>query len=89
MGEKVSLQPIPEKLTPDYVTKTRLPAIVANDKLSKLCKLSEVNFYYHKGYLDEAQRADFYERIAGELAEDVLSEDLEVRETAILELLNT
>ncbi|MFN7875922.1 MAG: hypothetical protein ACK5PB_11425 [Pirellula sp.] len=89
MGEKVSLQPIPEKITPDYIIKNRLPTLVANEKLSKLCKLSEVNFYYHKGYLDEAQRADFYERIAGELAEDVLSEDLEVRETAILELLNS
>jgi hypothetical protein len=89
MSEKISLQPIPEKLTPDYVTQKRLPAILANEKLSKLCKLSEVNFYYHKGYLDEAQRADFYERIAGDLAEDVLSEDLEVRETAILELLNS
>ncbi|MFN8742215.1 MAG: hypothetical protein ACK5YR_19985 [Pirellula sp.] len=89
MGEKVSLQPIPDKLTPEYVTLKRLPAILANEKLSKLCKLSEVNFYYHKGYLDEAQRADFYERIAGDLAEDVLSEDLEQRETAILELLNS
>jgi hypothetical protein len=88
MGEKVSLQPIPDKLTPDYVTAKRLPAILANEKLSKLCKLSEINFYYQKGFLDEAQRADFYERIAGDLAEDVLSEDLEQRESAILELLN-
>jgi hypothetical protein len=89
LTERAALQPIPEKLTPDFVINKRLPAILESEKMSTLCKLSEINFYYHKGYLDEAQRSDFFERIAGELANDILSEDLELRESAILELLNS
>jgi hypothetical protein len=89
LTERISLKPIPDKLTPEFVTGKRLPGLLSDQGIPKLDKLGEINFYYAKGYIDEAQRSDFFERIAGELGAQVLSNDSEEKESAIKELLDS
>ena len=62
----IGLQDIPTALTPQLISGSRLPALIKETERSVVDRLSEVNFYYYKGYLDENQKADGFEQIAGE-----------------------
>ncbi|HUP77765.1 MAG TPA: hypothetical protein VM260_04320 [Pirellula sp.] len=62
----IGLQDIPATLTPQLISGRRLPALIKETERSVVDRLSEVNFYYYKGYLDENQKADGFEQIAGE-----------------------
>ncbi len=62
----IGLQDIPAALTPQLISGSRLPALIKETERSVVDRLSEVNFYYYKGYLDENQKADGFEQIAGE-----------------------
>ncbi len=70
MAELVSVQPIPDRMTQDAVVKSRMPKLLADSKISQLGKLGEVNFYYQKGFIDESQRREYFETIAGSEALD-------------------
>ncbi|AMV30607.1 hypothetical protein VN12_00730 [Pirellula sp. SH-Sr6A] len=72
-AEIISLQPMPDRLTQDAVVKNRMPKLLADTKISQLGKLGEVNFYYQKGFIDDAQRREFFEAIAGAEASKLLS----------------
>ena len=72
-AEIIALQPVPDRLTQDAVVKTRMPKLLADTKISELGKLGEVNFYYQKGFIDDAQRQEFFEAIAGAEASKLLS----------------
>jgi hypothetical protein len=90
LSKRISLQPIPmDKITPEFVTGKRIPAIASNASMSKIEKLAEVNFYFDKGFLDEKQRKEAFVAIAGELGESLLSDSSETRESAIKELLDS
>ena len=62
----IGLQDLPAALTPQLIATSRLPALIKETDRSVVDRLSEVNFYYYKGYLDENQKADGFEKIAGE-----------------------
>lgn len=65
MSELISIQPIPDRMTQDAVVKSRMPKLLADSKISQLGKLGEVNFYYQKGFIDDSQRREYFETIAG------------------------
>ena len=64
--EAIGLQAIPTGLTPEIIATRRIPALIKETETSVIDRLSEVNLYYSKGYLDETQKADAFEKIAGQ-----------------------
>lgn len=60
------LQPIPAGLTAEIIANKRIPVLIKDTETSVVDRLSEVNFYYSKGFLDETQKADAFEKIAGQ-----------------------
>ena len=64
LEEGLALKEMPSALTADIVTKRLVPAIVEDDNRSVLSRLSEVNYYYAKGYIDENAKSDAFEKIA-------------------------
>ena len=64
LEEGLALKEMPSALTADIVTKRLVPAIVEDDNGSVLSRLSEVNYYYAKGYIDENSKSDAFEKIA-------------------------
>jgi hypothetical protein len=62
-----SLSPVPTELTLDFVVKQRIPQLVddKDKELTMMERLLEVNFYYLKGFIDEKEKADAFEKIAG------------------------
>jgi hypothetical protein len=85
--EAIALKDIPEKLTPEAVVSNRIPKLLKEEGLSKLEKLGEINFYYARGFIDESQRDDFFSRIAGKFAGQLMTGSEEEKEEAIDELL--
>ena len=63
--EAFHLESIPAALTPEIIAKKRVPTLVKDTEMSVIDRLSEVNLYYSKGLLDESQKADAFEQIAG------------------------
>jgi len=61
----IGLQSFPTGLTPEIIVSKRIPAIVENSDTSVLDRLSEINLYYYKGFIDEKQKADAFEKIVG------------------------
>jgi hypothetical protein len=80
-----SLSPTPPELTFDYVTKQRIPQLLEDkDKdMSVMDRLSEVNFFYLKGFIDETERSDAFEKIAGQNGLAVLSGSLSDKTKAL------
>ena len=64
--EAIGLQAIPTGLTPEIIATKRIPALIKETETSVIDRLSEVNLYYSKGYLDETQKADAFDKIAGQ-----------------------
>ena len=64
--EAIGLQAIPTGLTPEIIATRRIPALIKETETSVIDRLSEVNLYYSKGYLDETQKSDAFEKIAGQ-----------------------
>ncbi len=64
-AESIGLIEIPDKLTTEAIVTRRIPALMNEGALSKIEKLGEVNYYYAKGYIDEAQRDGFFKQIVG------------------------
>ena len=60
------LQAIPTGLTPEIIATKRIPVLIKETETSVVERLSEVNFYYYQGYLDETQKDDAFEKIAGQ-----------------------
>ncbi len=65
LEEAFPLQSIPTALTPEIIANKRLPTLIKDTETSTIDRLSEVNLYYNKGLLDESQKADAFEQIAG------------------------
>jgi len=61
--EGLALKEMPAALTVEIVTKRLIPAIIEEEDESVLSRLSEVNYYYAKGYIDEDAKADAFEKI--------------------------
>jgi hypothetical protein len=87
MAELVSVQPIPDRMTQDAVVKSRMPKLLADSKISQLGKLGEVNFYYQKGFIDESQRREYFETIAGSEAPRLFSSKRSEKADAVESLL--
>ena len=85
--EAIALKDIPDKLTPEAIVTNRIPKLLKEDSLSKLEKLGEINFYYSRGFIDESQRDDFFSKIAGKFASQLMTGSEEEKEEAIEELL--
>ena len=64
--EAIGLQAIPTGLTPEIIATRRIPALIKETETSVIDRLSEVNLYYSKGYLNETQKTDAFEKIAGQ-----------------------
>ena len=64
--EAIGLQAIPTGLTPEIIATRRIPTLIKETETSVIDRLSEVNLYYSKGYVDETQKADAFEKIAGQ-----------------------
>ncbi len=64
--EGLALQSFPAALTPEIIATKRIPTLVTDTEVSVLDRLSEVNLYYYKGFIDEIRKADAFEQIAGE-----------------------
>ena len=62
----LALQPIPAGLTPELIATKRIPSLASDTETSVIDRLSEVNFYYYKGFIDENQKADAFEQIASQ-----------------------
>lgn len=62
----LALQPIPAGLTPELIATKRIPSLASDSETSVIDRLSEVNFYYYKGFIDENQKADAFEQIASQ-----------------------
>lgn len=60
------LQSFPAALTPEIIATKRIPTLVKDTEVSVLDRLSEVNLYYYKGFIDETRKADAFEQIAGQ-----------------------
>ena len=63
--EAFHLESIPAALTPEIIAKKRVPTLVKDTEMSVIERLSEVNLYYSKGLVDESQKAEAFELIAG------------------------
>lgn len=85
--EAIALKDIPDKLTPDAIVSNRIPKLLKEEGLTKLEKLGEINFYYSKGFIDESQRDDFFNKVAGKVASQLMTGSDEEKEEAIEELL--
>jgi|JI6StandDraft_1071083.scaffolds.fasta_scaffold14193_2 hypothetical protein len=85
--EAIALKDIPDKLTPEAVISNRIPKLLKEEGLSKLEKLGEISFYYSKGFIDESQRNDFFSKIAGKFANQLMTGTDEEKEEALSELL--
>ena len=64
--EGLALQSFPAALTPEIIATKRIPTLVKDTDVSVLDRLSEVNLYYYKGFIDETRKADAFEQIAGQ-----------------------
>ncbi len=64
--EGLALQPLPAALTPEVIATKRVPSLASETEISVIDRLSEVNLYYFKGFIDEKQKADAFEKIAGQ-----------------------
>ncbi len=64
--EGLALQSFPSALTPEIIATKRIPTLIKDTELSVLDRLSEVNLYYYKGFIDETRKADAFEQIAGQ-----------------------
>jgi hypothetical protein len=60
------LEDMPVALTPELIQKKRVPALIANNELPLIERLTEINFYYLKGFIDEATKVDAFEQLAGQ-----------------------
>lgn len=87
MAELIAVQPIPDRMTQDAVVKSRIPKLLADSKISQIGKLGEVNFYYQKGFIDESQRREYFETIAGAEAAKLFSSKRSERLDAVESLL--
>jgi hypothetical protein len=81
------LKDIPAALTPEAVVSNRIPKLLKEEGLSKLEQLGEINFYYSRGFIDESQRDDFFSKIGGKFAGQLMTGSDEEKEAAIDELL--
>ena len=85
--EAIALKDIPATLTPEAVVSNRIPKLLKEEGLSKLEQLGEINFYYSRGFIDESQRDDFFSKIGGKFAGQLMTGSDEEKEAAIDELL--
>ena len=69
----IALQPLPAALTPEYVATKRIPSLAKDSETPLIERLSEVNYYFYKGYIDEGQKADAFEQIAGQQGRSIAS----------------
>lgn len=87
LEEAFPLQSIPAALTPEIISNKRLPNLIKDTETSVIDRLSEVNLYYNKGLLDESQKADAFEQIAGASGKAIAMGSPTERLTAIEKLL--
>jgi hypothetical protein len=82
--ENFGLVQVPSALTPEVISSKRLPALASDKSMLVIDRLSEVNFYFSQGLIDDNQKADAFEKIAGAtgqtLAIGALDERLDVVE---------
>ena len=64
--EAIGLESMPSGLTPEIIATKRVPALIKETETSVIDRLSEVNLYFSKGFIDETQKADAFEKIAGQ-----------------------
>jgi hypothetical protein len=85
--EGFALQSIPAALTPEIISTKRIPSLIADKSGSVIDRLSEVNFYYSQGMIDDKQKADAFEGIAGEQGTAIVSGTPEDKLEAVEKLL--
>jgi hypothetical protein len=85
--EGLALQPIPAGMTPELIANKRIPALASDSETSVIDRLSEVNFYYYKGFIDENQKADAFEKIASQLGRTVAMGSIAEKKDAVEKLL--
>jgi hypothetical protein len=86
--EILGLQVLPPALTADVIVNRRIPAIIADDDGSTIDRLSEINFYYSKGFIDEIAKGDAFEKIARSDGKDLVFGSKSEKAKAIEKLLN-
>ena len=86
-AEGLALQSLPAALTPEVITTKRIPSLVKETETSVIDRLSEVNLYYYKGFIDEKQKADAFEQIAGQAGRVIASGSPSERLSTIEKLL--
>ena len=64
--DKLAMQEIPAALTPEIILKKRIPALIEDKDTSSLERLSEITFYYSKGFIDENEKTESFEKIVGQ-----------------------
>ena len=64
--DKLAMQEIPAALTPEIILKKRIPALIDDKDTSSLERLSEITFYYSKGFIDENEKTESFEKIVGQ-----------------------
>jgi len=85
--EGLALQSLPTALTPEVIATKRIPSLVKETETSVIDRMSEVNLYYYKGFIDEKQKADAFEQIAGQAGRIIASGSPSERLSAIEKLL--
>ena len=85
--EGLSLQPIPAGLTPELIASKRIPSLASDNETSVIDRLSEVNFYYYKGFIDENQKAEAFEQIASQAGRSLAMGTEAEKRTAVEKLL--
>ena len=85
--EGLALQSLPAALTPEVIANKRIPSLVKETETSVIDRLSEVNLYYFKGFIDEKQKADAFEQIAGQAGRVIASGSPSERLSAIEKIL--
>jgi hypothetical protein len=85
--EGFGLQAIPSALTPEIISTKRIPSLIADKSGSVIDRLSEVNFYYSQGMIDDKQKADAFEGIGGEQGTAIASGTPEDKLEAVEKLL--
>ena len=85
--EGLALQSLPAALTPEVIATKRIPSLVKETETSVIDRLSEVNLYYYKGFIDEKQKADAFEQIAGQAGRVIANGSPSERLSAIEKLL--
>jgi len=87
MEENLALSELPAGLTPENISEKRIPALVEDKGMTVVDRLSEVNLYYLKGFIDEMQRADAFEKIAGQLGQSIATGSASEQTKALEKLL--